>query len=83
MTGVRFDADLALEALARSPLFQGILPEDLQRLARGMARRRYRRHDVIFHEGDPGDRTPEEYRAEFRNVTGRSVIAAYDNGDED
>jgi len=55
MTGPRYDPDLAIEALARSPLFQGILPEDLDRLARGMAQRRYRRNEVIFHEGDPGE----------------------------
>jgi len=55
MTGARYDPDLAIEALARSPLFQGILPEDLDRLARGMAQRRYRRNEVIFHEGDPGE----------------------------
>jgi CRP/FNR family cyclic AMP-dependent transcriptional regulator len=51
----RFDLDLVCAALARSPLFQGILPDDLTRLARGMTRRRYRRNEVIFHEGDPGD----------------------------
>lgn len=54
-TAPRYDPELALEALRRSPLFQGILPDDLQRLARGMAQRRYRRHEVIFHEGDPGE----------------------------
>src|SRR5512133_3849775 len=41
--------------MARSPLFQGIEPEELTRIAQTMARRRYRRHEVIFHEGDPGD----------------------------
>lgn len=51
----RYDPDLAQEALRRSPLFQGILPDDLERLARGMAQRRYRRNEVIFHEGDPGE----------------------------
>lgn len=55
MTTPRLVADLALEALARSPLFQGVLPADLERLAQTMARRRYRRNEVIFHEGDPGD----------------------------
>lgn len=55
MTAPRFDPDLALEALARSPLFQGILPEELERLAHGMVSRRYRRNEVIFHEGDPGE----------------------------
>lgn len=55
MTAARYDANLALEALRRSPLFQGILPDDLGRLARQMAGRRYRRNEVIFHEGDPGE----------------------------
>ena len=56
MTVPRFGAELALDALARSPLFQGIAREDLERIARTLARRRYRRNEVIFHEGDPGDR---------------------------
>jgi len=55
VTAPRHDPDLALEALARSPLFQGILPEELERLSRGMVSRRYRRNEVIFHEGDPGE----------------------------
>jgi CRP/FNR family transcriptional regulator, cyclic AMP receptor protein len=41
--------------MARSPLFQGIEPDELTRIAETMGRRRYRRHEVIFHEGDPGD----------------------------
>jgi len=55
VTQPRFDIDLVCAALARSPLFQGIVPDDLTRLARAMTRRRYRRNEVIFHEGDPGD----------------------------
>ena len=55
MTVPRFGAELALDALARSPLFQGVLPEDLAHYARAMSRRRYRRNEVIFHEGDPGN----------------------------
>jgi CRP/FNR family transcriptional regulator, cyclic AMP receptor protein len=55
LTVPRFGAELALDALARSPLFQGVLPEDLAHYARAMNRRRYRRNEVIFHEGDPGD----------------------------
>jgi CRP-like cAMP-binding protein len=46
---------LACAAMARSPLFQGIEPEELSRIAQTMSRRRYRRQEVIFHEGDPGD----------------------------
>ena len=41
--------------MARSPLFQGIDPLELTRIAQTMSRRRYRRLEVIFHEGDPGD----------------------------
>lgn len=55
MTTPKLPAELALEALARSPLFQGVLPADLEHLARTMVRRRYRRNEVIFHEGDPGE----------------------------
>jgi CRP/FNR family transcriptional regulator, cyclic AMP receptor protein len=55
LTTLRPGADLALEALGRSPLFQGVLPADLENVARTMIRRRYRRNEVIFHEGDPGD----------------------------
>jgi CRP/FNR family transcriptional regulator, cyclic AMP receptor protein len=51
----RFGTDLAVGALARSPLFRGIDREQLTRIAGGMARRRYRRNEVVFHEGDPGD----------------------------
>lgn len=47
--------DIACAAMARSPLFQGIDPIELTRIAQTMARRRFRRHEVIFHEGDPGD----------------------------
>ena len=52
---VRDELDLACAAMARSPLFQGIEPDELTRIAGTMARRRYRRLEVIFHEGDPGD----------------------------
>ena len=47
--------EIACAAMARSPLFQGIEPAELDRIAQTMARRRYRRLEVIFHEGDPGD----------------------------
>jgi len=41
--------------MARSPLFHGMEEDELTRIARTMVRRRYRRHEVLFHEGDPGD----------------------------
>lgn len=51
----RFGLEIACAAMARSPLFQGIEPDELTRIALTMTRRRYRRLEVIFHEGDPGD----------------------------
>ena len=55
MTSLRFDLKATCAALAHSPLFQGLDPDELEGIARAMNRRRYRRHEVIFHEGDPGD----------------------------
>ena len=55
MTLPQFGLDVACAAMARSPLFHGIEPDELTRIALSMHRRRYRRDEVIFHEGDPGD----------------------------
>jgi CRP/FNR family transcriptional regulator, cyclic AMP receptor protein len=55
MMAGRFDLEATCVALAGSALFQGLDPTDLEGIARAMNRRRYRRHEVIFHEGDPGD----------------------------
>lgn len=46
---------LTLAALHASPLFRRLPASALERVADRMARRRYRRGEVIFHEGDPGD----------------------------
>lgn len=51
----QFGLELACAAMARSPLFNGIENDELTRIAQTMSRRRYRRDEVIFHEGDPGD----------------------------
>jgi CRP/FNR family cyclic AMP-dependent transcriptional regulator len=50
-----FGIDVAVDALARSPLFHGMGAAELSRIAGGMTRRRFRRNEVLFHEGDPGD----------------------------
>jgi CRP-like cAMP-binding protein len=47
--------DSAMDALRRSALFGRLHEDQLASLAGRMARRRYRRGEVIFHEGDPGD----------------------------
>jgi CRP/FNR family transcriptional regulator, cyclic AMP receptor protein len=52
---MRYGLEIACAAMARSPLFQGIAPDELTRIAETMVRRRYKRLEVIFHEGDPGD----------------------------
>lgn len=46
-------SDAAL--LGRCPLFAGVAEADLAGLARHLRRHRYRRGEVIFHQGDPGD----------------------------
>src|SRR6059058_6562242 len=43
------------EVFARSPLLANLPPEALARLAGSARRRSYRRGEVIFHQGDPGD----------------------------
>jgi CRP/FNR family transcriptional regulator, cyclic AMP receptor protein len=49
------DDTFAVDALARCPLFKHADPHILQSLANGLRRRRFRRNEVIFHQGDPGD----------------------------
>jgi len=53
--GQMMDDTFAAEALARCLLFAGANDEMLQSLANGMRRRKFRRNEVIFHQGDPGD----------------------------
>ncbi len=43
------------EALASVPLFSDLSEQDLALLAGTLRTRRYRRGEVIFHQGDPGD----------------------------
>jgi CRP/FNR family transcriptional regulator, cyclic AMP receptor protein len=47
--------DFALEALGRCHLFVGLGPESLQAIGRTLRKRHFRRGEVLFHEGDPGD----------------------------
>jgi CRP/FNR family cyclic AMP-dependent transcriptional regulator len=49
------DEGFAVEALARCPLFEHADRETLRSVAAGLRRRRFRRNEVIFHQGDPGD----------------------------
>jgi CRP/FNR family cyclic AMP-dependent transcriptional regulator len=46
---------IAVEALARSTLLSHLPAEGLARLAATAGRRSYRRGEIVFHQGDPGD----------------------------
>ena len=47
--------DFAIDSLRRCSLFAHADADALARLARSLRRRRFRRNEVIFHQGDPGD----------------------------
>ncbi len=49
------DADFAMEALARCPLFERADQAMLASLSSRLRARRFRRNEVIMHQGDPGD----------------------------
>ncbi len=49
------DDTFAVDALARCPLFEHASRNILESLAGRLRRRRFRRNEVIFHQGDPGD----------------------------
>jgi CRP-like cAMP-binding protein len=49
------DDSFAVEALRRCPLFENATADMLESLANRLRRRRFRRNEVIFHQGDPGD----------------------------
>ena len=47
--------EFAVRSLQQCALFAHVDPDGLQVLAGAMVRRRFRRNEVIFHQGDPGD----------------------------
>ncbi|MGZ6299621.1 MAG: Crp/Fnr family transcriptional regulator [Candidatus Limnocylindria bacterium] len=49
------DEDFAVHSLEQCALFAHVQPAGLRVLAGAMMRRRFRRNEVIFHQGDPGD----------------------------
>jgi CRP-like cAMP-binding protein len=68
--------EFAVEALSRCRLFKGLGAEELQAIARNLRTRRFRRGEVLFHEGDPGD-------ALFIIASGAvKVVVPSDEGDE-
>jgi CRP-like cAMP-binding protein len=49
------DETFAVDALRSCPLFEHADESVLRSIANGLRRRRFRRNEVIFHQGDPGD----------------------------
>ena len=49
------DGDFAVASLRACPLFAQLEPDALEELAARLRQRRYRRNEVVFHQGDPGD----------------------------
>jgi CRP-like cAMP-binding protein len=75
MTGMLTRRPL-VASLARIPFFAGLDPAALERLADGTRTRRFRRGDIIFHAGDPGD-------ALFIIISGEVKIAVPSEGGEE
>lgn len=50
-----FDQSLAIDSLRRCALFAHVPDEGLRSVAELMRRRRFRRNEMIFHQGDIGD----------------------------
>ena len=59
--------------LGRSPLFRGLPPEILDRVAELAAQRSYRSGDVVFIQGDPGDALFGVVKGKIRISAGTSV----------
>jgi CRP-like cAMP-binding protein len=69
-----------LDSLAAIPFFGGLEPASLERLAGSMRSRRFRRGEVIFHVGDPGDAlfviVSGEVKITLPSETGEEAILA-------
>ncbi len=67
-------------SLAKIPFFAGLDPVALERVAAGMRARRFRRGEVIFHVGDPGDAlfiiVDGEVKISLPSETGEEAILA-------
>ena len=49
------ESEFAVEALRRCALFARVDDETLELCASSLRVRRYRKNEIIFHQGDPGD----------------------------
>lgn len=73
-------APAILESLKAIPFFGGLEPDALGRLAATMRARRFRRGEVLFHVGDPGDAlfviVSGEVKISLPSDTGEEAILA-------
>ncbi len=74
------------DALTAIPFFAGLDPSALERVAAGMRSRRFRRGEVIFHVGDPGDAlfviVSGEVKISLPSETGdEAILATLHEGD--
>jgi CRP-like cAMP-binding protein len=68
--------DFAVDALGRCPLFSGLGAASRLAIAESLRTRRFRKGEVLFHEGDPGDSL-------FIIASGAvKVVVPSDEGDE-
>jgi CRP-like cAMP-binding protein len=75
-----------LSSLSAIPFFAALDPVALERLASGMRSRRFRRGEVIFHVGDPGDAlfviVSGEIKISLPSETGdEAILATLRSGD--
>ena len=49
------DQEAAARSLRGCALFSEVSDADMADVVRGLRRRRFRKHEVVFHQGDPGD----------------------------
>jgi CRP/FNR family cyclic AMP-dependent transcriptional regulator len=80
------DEDARSAALARCPLFGTAEPDAVRRLAVESQVRRFRRGEVVFHAGDPGDAlhivTEGRFKVVLPSVGGQeAVVAVLEPGD--
>jgi CRP/FNR family transcriptional regulator/CRP/FNR family cyclic AMP-dependent transcriptional regulator len=69
-------SNLDLQALSRSVVLRGLPPGELEQLAATMRRRTYRRGEVVFHQGDPGESLHVVCQGTLK------VVITGDNGEE-
>jgi CRP/FNR family transcriptional regulator, cyclic AMP receptor protein len=73
---MRVPSNLDLQALGRSVVLRGLPANELEQLASTMRRRTYRRGEVVFHQGDPGESVHVVCRGTLK------VVITGDNGEE-